>query len=403
MTTRSHGHEQSQSRPAGAPDDATRPGSGTAAPTSGAALPAWILVGAGGSAPKVAALPVLDRLLVGLHRAGYGPISVVTTQPLPRLPRATAWRIPYRVVDRPPARVGPTLVVVGDTLVEAADLRRLAARTEPTRLAARDGTPLPVGWVPAGAGDPEAALAGLPAIPAEGVALRVRGPEEARTATRALWASITSASDGFVDRVFNRPAGRPLSRLLVHTPVTPNAISVGATLIGLLAAAMFAVGRPAWMVAAAVMFQVSAVIDCVDGDVARAVFKETKLGKWLDIVGDQVVHGAVFAGITVGLLMGGSGKWVAGLGASAMAGAALSFLVVLRGWRTAGRRGGDSGRMQKFLDAATNRDFSVLVLVLAVVGKLDWFLWLAGVGSHLFWMTLLGLQLRLERRAGGAE
>jgi hypothetical protein len=49
--------------------------------------------------------------------------------------------------------------------------------------------------------------------------------------------------------------------------------------------------------------------------------------------------------------------------------------------------------LQKLIDAATNRDFSVIVLALACAQKLHWFLWMAGIGSHLFWMTALGLQL----------
>lgn len=371
------------------------------APVPAASIPACLVVEPASVGFKVAALPVLDRLLVALQRAGCGPISVVAQGPLPRLPRATAWRVPFTVVPAVPEQAGPRVWVRSDVLVETGDFRRLLARGGAVRLVARDGTPLPAGVVEgplvAESGIPE----GLPELPAAGVACRVRDREEARRATSALWASITSGSDGYVDRVFNRPVGRPLSRLLVHTPVTPNMISVGATLVGLLAAAMFAVGRPGWALAAAVVFQISAVIDCVDGDVARSVFKETALGKWLDIVGDQVVHLGVFAGITLGLLMGGSGKWVAWLGASAMAGAVLSFLVVLRGWREAKKSGVDGGRMQRILDAATNRDFSVLVLVLAALGELDWFLWLAGVGSHLFWMALLVLQLRMGRSAGG--
>lgn len=73
-----------------------------------------------------------------------------------------------------------------------------------------------------------------------------------------------------------------------------------------------------------------------------------------------------------------------------MAGALISFAVVVRGMR---QRSREHTLWQRLIDAATNRDFSVLVLVLACWNELGWFLWLAAVGSHLFWVAALGLQL----------
>ncbi|HET6889181.1 MAG TPA: hypothetical protein VFH87_14785 [Candidatus Udaeobacter sp.] len=56
--------------------------------------------------------------------------------------------------------------------------------------------------------------------------------------------------------------------------------------------------------------------------------------------------------------------------------------------------GGKSSGLKKLIDATTNRDFSLLVLLLAIAGKLDLFLWMAGIGVHLFWMIALRLQWR---------
>jgi hypothetical protein len=41
------------------------------------------------------------------------------------------------------------------------------------------------------------------------------------------------------------------------------------------------------------------------------------------------------------------------------------------------------------IDAITNRDFSLLVLLLAIAGKLNLFLWMAGIGVHFFWIIAL--------------
>ena len=94
-----------------------------------------------------------------------------------------------------------------------------------------------------------------------------------------LWASLTSASDGFVDKVFNRPCGRPLSKLLIHTPVSPNMVSVASILTGVVSAIFFASGQFITGIVGALLFQLSAIVDCVDGDIARVLFKESRLGK----------------------------------------------------------------------------------------------------------------------------
>lgn len=156
-------------------------------------------------------------------------------------------------------------------------------------------------------------------------------------------------------------------------------------------------GRHEWSVVAAALFQVSAIVDCVDGDVARSVFKESPLGKWLDLVGDQVVHAAVFVGIAVGLWRSGLHGPFLALGGSAVLGGLIAFGVVVRGMT---RKGEPNRRLQRLIDGATSRDFSVLVLALACAHHLEWFLWMAAVGSHVFWVLALGLQLFPGKPAG---
>lgn len=373
------------------PDPANNAETTITDPTTAAVRRAWVFTDPDRSGLEVASLTVLDRMLVALHRAGYGDISVVHTDrlPLPRTRRADALGIRYVRVSSVPAGSGLVLAARAEVLVQTGDIRRLGSR--PGRLVGRGGELLPIGIVEGSAGNWEAALADLPVVPAEGVACRVRDREEAISASRDLWNSLTSSSDGWVDRVFNRPVGRPLARWLSRTWVTPNQISVASVLLGVVAGGMFALGQHAWLIAGALLFQLSAVLDCVDGDVARVVFKESPLGKWLDLVGDQVVHVSVFAGIATGLLARDSTVPAGWLGVIAVAGALLSFGVVLRGMKRSREKGGDQ-RLARLLDAATNRDFSVLVLILSLADRLEVFLWLAAVGSHLFWMMLAWLQ-----------
>lgn len=348
---------------------------------------------------RVAGLTVLDRLLVALHRAGAAPITVVGVESSSHLKRATALQIPFHVAAKAPARDCSTLVVSSNILVQAGDVRCLLQKG--ARLASKEGVALPIGLLPAGDEPWEAALHGLSAHEARGVARWVTDGPSARVATEALWKSLTSSADGLVDRYFNRPCGRILSKLLIHTAVHPNAVSLISVAIGLFAAWLFSLGNYPLVVFAALLFQLSAIVDCVDGDLARVLFKESSFGRWLDLAGDQVVHVAVFGGIAAGLMRGAQSSFAMWLGISAVIGAVLSFVVVVRGMRQPASEHNRS--LQKLIDSATNRDFSVLVLLLACFNRLEWFLWLTAIGSHLFWMTALVLQLNPRSREAEQE
>ena len=350
--------------------------------------PAIILCADARCGLKVGGLTILDRLIVTLHRAGCSPILVQAREPLPDLKRARALGIIWQTSESVAAPSADFLLSQGHLLIGSADVQRALLSGE--SLCDAEGREPLLCYLSAGA--PVAVPVGLEgrALRPEGVARHVANIQEAQAAERAWWASLRSASDGTVDKYFNRPCGRLLSRVLVHTPITPNQISLASIAIGLVGAWFLASGDAARAVLGAFLFQLSAIVDCVDGDLARMLFKESRLGKWLDLAGDQVVHVAVFIGVGVGLARSGSTAPVGWLGASAVVGALISFGLVLRGMLAGGQKG--TGKLQTLIDRATNRDFSVLVLLLAALNSLEWFLWMAAIGSHVFWMLLLLLQ-----------
>ncbi len=268
------------------------------------------------------------------------------------------------------------LLIEGSVLVEVRDLENVIAQGG--QLISIEGLPLPVRMT---LEHPKPVVAG----PA---ATSIVDASSAAEAERKLWASLTSTADGFVDRFVNRPLGRPLSKLLVRTPISPNQVSIVSIVIGLASAWFFARGN---FVAGALVFQLCAIIDCVDGDLARALFKQSRLGKWLDLGGDQVVHFSVFAGIGVGVARLDPSVPALALGASAALGVLLCFAWIIRALRQPAAQRGPL--LNKLLDATANRDFSVLLLALAILGRMDLFLWMAGIGIHVFWIALLALQI----------
>lgn len=331
---------------------------------------------------------MLDRLIVTLHRAGCVPITVVCEGTLPSLRRTKALGIAVRVVKELPPISEPTLVAQCNLLVQSLDVKRLLR--PPARLVNRRGQTLLIGVVSTLHGPLEGALLELEPLCAEAVAEPIFDAATAQKAEQALWDSLVSASDGVVDKYFNRPIGRYLAKVLIHTPITPNQVSVFSMLVGLWAAYYFSKGEWGAAIVGAVLFQISAMIDCIDGDVARMVFKESRFGKWLDISADQVVHVALFVAIAIGLTRQATEAPALALGVSAALGALISFAVVVRGMLQP--KENRSALLDKMIDAATTRDFSVLLLFLASFNQLEWFLWLAGIGVHLFWLMALALQ-----------
>lgn len=347
---------------------------------------------------RIAALTLLDRLVVALNRSGCGSIRVVCAGELPALRRARALGIEVETVSSVPSVEGPVLLADCSLLVQSRDIRAVLAQRG--RLVDASGEALPLGvasGLPAGTSDIAPLLKSAPEIRAAGVAGRVVDGATAKVMERKLWASLGSSSDGVVDTCFNRPLGRFLSKVLIHTPVTPNQVTVISALVGLASAWFFAQGNYTAGIIGAILLQLSALIDCVDGDIARVVFKESPIGKWLDLGLDQVVHVAVFATLAVGLHRAAVDAPVLALGISAVAGAVISFPVVVRARRLSTS---EDSKLEKFIDAASTRDFTALILFLAVIGRLEWFLWLTGITVHIFWVTALVLQL--PKRTGSS-
>ncbi|MCS6303377.1 MAG: CDP-alcohol phosphatidyltransferase family protein [Nitrospira sp.] len=220
----------------------------------------------------------------------------------------------------------------------------------------------------------------------------VRNVSDVQTAETKLFNSLKGEFEGFVDRYFNRKVSRWFTRLFLAMGLSPNSITVLAGCIGLVAAAGFGMGTYSAGIVAALLFQLAAVIDCCDGEVARLTFTESPFGAWLDIVLDNIVHMAIFAGIAVGLYtthMGQANAWVPlALGAAAVFGNGLSFLLVekaqkikaVSGWRTPVH----AAWADVMLKNVASRDFSAALLGFALFDQLYWFLLFAAAGSLLF-------------------
>jgi phosphatidylglycerophosphate synthase len=135
---------------------------------------------------------------------------------------------------------------------------------------------------------------------------------------RALLDSAVKANDGFFTTHFVSPYSKYIARWAARRGWTPNGVTTLSVAIGFAAAAAFATGDRAGLVAGALLLQAAFTFDCVDGQLARYTRTFTKLGAWLDSIFDRTKEYAVFAGLAIGASAAGDDVWL-------LAGAALAL------------------------------------------------------------------------------
>jgi phosphatidylglycerophosphate synthase len=116
--------------------------------------------------------------------------------------------------------------------------------------------------------------------------------------------------DGFYSVFAVRKVSRAITWRLLPTGVAPNTVTVVSLLLGLLTAVLCGVGGRTMFVLAAVLLQVSLVLDCVDGEIARYTRRFSPLGAWLDVTGDRLKENGVYAGLALWSFRTGHDLWL---------------------------------------------------------------------------------------------
>lgn len=127
---------------------------------------------------------------------------------------------------------------------------------------------------------------------------RATTAQERRAAERMLLQLLVKQTeDSPVSKYIYRPLSRPLTRLLVKTPITPNQVSYVVGLIGLAGCALTALPTYAALVWGALLVFISGIIDGCDGEIARLKLQSSPFGAWLDTIIDEVTSVAYFFAI----------------------------------------------------------------------------------------------------------
>jgi phosphatidylglycerophosphate synthase len=155
-----------------------------------------------------------------------------------------------------------------------------------------------------------------PDVPFAFKPVEVVDAESARTAERFLFRALRKPEDGWTARWFNRYVSLAISRWLAKTPLLPNQLSVVILAIGLYGAWLASHGNYLSMLIGATLFQLQSILDGCDGELSRVTYRGSKLGEWLDTVGDDVTNYSFFVGAAVGLFQASGSTvylWVGGV------------------------------------------------------------------------------------------
>jgi hypothetical protein len=120
-------------------------------------------------------------------------------------------------------------------------------------------------------------------------------PPLSPTASKRLKLTLANRSnDGFFSVLVLRRLSKPITAFSVRFGISPNLITFVSLVIGFYAAYLFTQRE---YVMGAILFQLSLIVDCSDGEVARYTRKFSNFGRWFDASTDRVKEYTVYAAL----------------------------------------------------------------------------------------------------------
>ena len=91
-------------------------------------------------------------------------------------------------------------------------------------------------------------------------------------------------------------------KLLLHSSITPNQITLLSIVVGIISSIMFITAIPIYFFMGALILELYYIIDAVDGQLARYKKLSSMTGGYFDYVSNYIVHPCVFFCIGLGLV-----------------------------------------------------------------------------------------------------
>ena len=213
-----------------------------------------------------------------------------------------------------------------------------------------------------------------------------------------------------------RPPAAVVVWALRGTPITPNQVTFASAIIAAGACAMFALLQGwVWLVVAAALFELSFVLDCADGMLARLRKIASPIGHQLDFLMDELKAMLLLGCVTVRLYLehGDPRLMIAGIGALFCLAAGLSLTSFTRRPEYGAKPPTEDGQPAQVggrkgivglaltaieLPARIVVHYPQYLWICALADRMDIYFWAYGAVNALYFLkTLAGIMLKLGR------
>ena len=113
------------------------------------------------------------------------------------------------------------------------------------------------------------------------------------------WSELKSKckreNDYIITLFFTNEISLFVTWILCRTPVTPNQVTITSILCALFCGIFYALGMFFW---GSLFLFLSHMLDCTDGNLARAKETFSPFGRWMDFIGNRTGEVFIFLGIT---------------------------------------------------------------------------------------------------------
>ena len=103
-----------------------------------------------------------------------------------------------------------------------------------------------------------------------------------------------------VNRYIQDPIAKQIVRFLKNTPITPNQVTYFSVLVGFASGYAFSFARPESLILGGILLEATLVLDCVDGQLARAKGTASEWGRLIDGIAGYFAYLAVIWGLIIG-------------------------------------------------------------------------------------------------------
>jgi len=147
---------------------------------------------------------------------------------------------------------------------------------------------------------------------------------ELRTVTQPAGIFARNSGEHWAGRLYVRRVSPYVTRLLLRTGVSPNAVTGAMAVVGVGAAGLVSLAGVPAALGAAALIQLQILLDCCDGEMARWLDRRSAAGVYLD----RVAHWVTEAALPIGLGVRADGGW-SSLGGWTSLGLVTAVLVLL--------------------------------------------------------------------------